>query len=117
MPCHATRLVSPLKLDGVLDEPVWSTASPISAFTQRDPHEGAPPRQKSEVRLAYDDAALYVGARLYDTAPDSILVRLSRRDNMVPSDAFAVFLDPLRDRRSGYYFMVNAAARCSTARC
>jgi hypothetical protein len=109
MPCHATRLTTPLKLDGVLDEPVWTASPAITAFTQREPHEGAPPRQKTEVRLAYDDQALYVGARLYDTAPDSILARLSRRDNVVPSDAFALFLDPLHDRRSGYYFMVNAA--------
>jgi hypothetical protein len=61
------------------------------------------------VRVAYDDDALYVGARMYDPAPDSILARLTRRDASVASDRFAVYLDPYHDRRTGYYFMVNAA--------
>jgi len=107
--CHAERLTAPIRLDGVLDEPVWSSAPAITAFTQRDPVEGAPPHQKTEVRLAYDEAALYVGARMYDTAPESVLVRMSRRDDVVPCDAFCLYLDPLHDRRSGYYFLVSAA--------
>jgi hypothetical protein len=109
VPVRAIRLASPVAVDGVLDEPVWQTGQPISNFTQRDPDEGAPSSQRTEVRLAYDDDALYVGARLYDTAPDSILARLSRRDLFVPGDQFALFLDPLHDRRSGYYFMMSAA--------
>ena len=57
---------------------------------------------------AYDDDALYVGARLYDNAPDSILARLARRD-AARARTFSVYLDPYHDRRSGYYFVVNAA--------
>ena len=109
VPVQAIRLSSPVAVDGVLDEPVWQNGHSISNFTQRDPDEGAPPSQRTEVRIAYDDDALYVGARLYDTAPDSILARLTRRDWMVPGDQFAMFLDPLRDKRSGYYFMMSAA--------
>ena len=109
VPVRAIRLTSPVAVDGVLDEPVWQSSQPISNFTQRDPDEGAPPSQRTEVRIAYDDDALYVGARLYDTAPDSILKPLTRRDTFVPGDQFALFLDPLHDRRSGYYFMVGAA--------
>src|SRR5262249_10288630 len=95
--------------DGVLSEDAWSGPAAASDFRQRDPVEGAPASQRTEVRLAYDDNALYVGARMFDSAPESILVRLSRRDVSVAADRFAVYLDPFHDRRSGYYFLVNAA--------
>ncbi len=106
---HAARLTGPVTVDGVLDEAIWQTAEPATRFLQRDPVEGVAPSQKSEVRIAYDDEAIYVGARLYDTAPDSILARLSRRDVSIPADRFSVYLDPYHDRRSGYYFLINAA--------
>jgi hypothetical protein len=106
---HAVRVTAAVTVDGVLSEPVWQEAEAFSALVQRDPTEGAPPSQRTEVRIAYDDDAIYIGARLYDTAPDSIVARLARRDASIASDRFAVYLDPQHDRRSGYYFMVNAA--------
>ena len=108
-PVRAARLTGPVTVDGVLDEPIWQTAEPASRFLQRDPVEGVAPSQRSEVRIAYDDDAIYVGARLWDTAPDSILKRLSRRDVSIPADRFSIYLDPYHDRRSGYYFLINAA--------
>lgn len=107
--CKAARLTESVKVDGVLDEHVWQNGNAITEFKQRDPDEGATPSQRTEVRIAYDDDALYVGARLYDARPDSILARLSRRDVSIPADRFSVYLDPLLDKRSGYYFLVNAA--------
>src|SRR6185436_7700643 len=59
--------------------------------------------------VAYDDDAIYLGARCYDAHPESLLVRLSRRDVSVPSDRFSFYLDPYRDKRTGYYFLVNSA--------
>ncbi len=106
---RAFRATGPVTVDGELAEPLWSHGEPFSALTQRDPVEGAPPSQRTEVRIAYDDDALYVGARLHDTAPDSVVSRLARRDASIASDRFALYLDPYHDRRSGYYFMVNAA--------
>jgi hypothetical protein len=106
---RAVRLNSPVAVDGVLSEPVWQDGNAFTAMVQRDPVEGAAPSQRTEVRIAYDDEAIYVGARLFDTAPDSIVARLARRDASIASDRFAVYLDPHHDRRSGYYFMVNAA--------
>lgn len=105
----AVRLGSPVTIDGDLSEPVWKGDHAVTGFKQRDPVEGATPSQKTEVRVAYDDDAIYVGARLYDTAPDSILVRLSRRDVSIPADRFSIYLDPFHDKRTGYYFLVNAA--------
>jgi hypothetical protein len=106
---YAVRTPGPVTVDGELSEPVWQNGEAFSRLLQRDPVEGAPPSQRTEVRVAYDDDALYLGARLFDTAPDSVVARLARRDASIASDRFALYLDPYHDRRSGYYFMVNAA--------
>ncbi|HKQ59499.1 MAG TPA: DUF5916 domain-containing protein [Candidatus Eisenbacteria bacterium] len=106
---QAVRLEEPVNVDGTLSESVWQTAEPFTALVQRDPVEGSRPSQRTEVRFAYDDDAFYVGARLYDTAPDSVVGQLARRDVSIASDRFGVYLDPYRDRRTGYYFMINAA--------
>jgi uncharacterized protein DUF5916/cellulose/xylan binding protein with CBM9 domain len=108
-PVTAVRVTDRISVDGVLSEPVWSQGSACTSFFQRVPREGAAATLRTEVRVAYDDDALYVGARMYDPAPDSILARLTRRDASVASDRFALYLDPYHDRRTGYYFMVNAA--------
>src|SRR5438876_896924 len=50
-------------IDGVLDDPAWARVDPIIDFVQKDPHEGQPPTERTEVRLIYDGNALYVGAR------------------------------------------------------
>jgi hypothetical protein len=105
----AVRAGAPINVDGLLDEPVWQQAPPFVDFIQSDPVEGASPSERSEVRVAYDEGALYVGARLWDSRPDSLLARLTRRDVAIPADCFSLYLDPYLDRRSGYYFMVNAA--------
>jgi hypothetical protein len=105
----ATRLSAPVTVDGSLTEPVWQSAPAFTGFLQSTPLEGAPPSQPTEVRIAYDDDALYMGARCLDASPDSIMARLTRRDVMVPADRIGIYLDPHLDRRSGYYFIVNAA--------
>src|SRR4029077_12219514 len=94
----------PITVDSVLRESLWLTAERVNAFTQRDPTEGAVPSESTVVYIAYDDAALYIGARLYDSHPDSIVARLSRRDESTSSDRFQVFVDPYHDKRSGFYF-------------
>lgn len=104
----AIRLENPINLDGRLDEHVWQNGDGVSDFTQREPEEETEPSQKTLVHLAYDDEALYIGARMYDTHPDSIVGRLARRDVYVNSDRFVLCLDPYLDRRTGYYFGLNA---------
>ncbi|MFN2570786.1 MAG: DUF5916 domain-containing protein [Gemmatimonadales bacterium] len=96
-------------IDGLLTETLWHSAERINAFTQRDPTEGAVPTESTVVYIAYDDASLYVGARLYDAHPDSIIARLARRDQGTNSDRFQVFIDPYHDKRSGFYFGITAA--------
>jgi hypothetical protein len=103
------RRTAAIALDGALDDAAWQSAPVTTGFLQRDPNEGAPATQNTEVRLLYDDQALYVAARLHDTSPDSIVKYLTRRDERSRSDYFQIFLDPYYDRRSGFYFGVNAA--------
>jgi hypothetical protein len=102
-------LTSQIVVDGVPSEPAWLTAQSCSTFTQSDPVEGARPTQRTEVRVLYDKNALYISARMFDSAPDSIISELSRRDGGTRSDGFIAYLDPYHDRRSGYYFGMNVA--------
>ena len=106
---RATRLAEPVTIDGRLSEGVWSNDLAVSDFRQREPSEGAPASEATEVRLAYDDAAIYVGARMRDSDPGSIVARLGRRDSWLEADAFALYLDPYHDGRSGFFFVLNAA--------
>jgi len=108
-PVHATRTGTTVTLDGLLTEADWARAQPVSDFTQREPNEGSAATERTEVRVLYDDDALYVGARLYDRSPDSVMAQLARRDRIVSADRFIVFLDSYYDRRSGFFFGINAA--------
>ena len=62
---HAAERTAPITLDGRLDEPIWATVEPATDFRQQDPHEGAPASQRTEIRLLFDDQALYIGARMF----------------------------------------------------
>jgi hypothetical protein len=104
----AFRIKEPIKIDGILDETVWQNGHGITQLVQRDPEEGAEPTEKTEIRIAYDDQALYIGARLYDSSPESISARLERRDAFSTTDMFGFFIDPYFDRRSGYFFALSA---------
>ncbi len=105
----AVKTQSIIKVDGKLSEEIWKSGIGVSNFIQHDPIEGIDPTEKSLIKIFYDEEALYVGAWLYDSSPDSIIARLSRKDVDVNSDLFAIFLDPYNDKRSGYYFGLNAA--------
>ncbi len=104
-----TRATGALRVDGHLDESAWQSVRMVDCFVQRDPVEGGQPSERTEVRLLYDSEALYVGAMLFDSAPDSIVARAARRDVPTRSDGFTIFLDPLSDGRNGYMFRVTAA--------
>jgi hypothetical protein len=105
----AVRLSEPVRIDGVLDDAAWEQAVPVSGFVQAEPVEGAEVEHRTEVRVLFDDEALYVGARMYDDSPQDIARQLVRRDEWGQYDHFEVSLDPDRDRRTGYRFRVSAA--------
>jgi hypothetical protein len=95
-------------LDGRLDEEAWLNAPPSPAFTQSYPNPGQPPTDSMDVRVLYDDAAIYVGVRMYDAHPDSIAAQLARRDaSGIYSDWLHVIIDSYHDRRTAFRFSVN----------
>ena len=105
---HAVRLSGSVKIDGVLDEPVWQGPG-VDRFTQREPQQDSAPTERTVVWVAYDNEALYVAARMYDSHPDSVRAVLARRDRWAESDRFNVYIDSYNDKRSGFYFGLNAA--------
>lgn len=108
-PARALRIAGPAPaIDGVLDDPAWASAPVISDFTQRDPDEGAPPTVATEVRILYDDAALYVAARMLRPDASAIRRSISRRDADSDAEVFTISLDPYLDRQTGYSFSVTS---------
>ncbi len=105
----AVRVPRPPTLDGQLDDDAWRAATPITELVQSDPEEGRPVSQHTEIRIVYDDEALYVGARLYDREAPRIVARLGRRDAFTASDDFRVLIDSYHDHNTAYRFDVNAA--------
>ena len=109
----AVRLTAPVTIDGRLDEEVWHTAPAATDFRQSQPDEGKPATQKTEVRFAYDDEAIYIGARMFDTmGAKGVHTRLLRRDAMTEndSDILTVTFDSYHDHVSTYNFWVNPSA-------
>ena len=105
----AVKTSEHIVIDGILNEKIWQGTPSVDKFIQRDPVEGAAPTEKTEVYFAYDDNCLYIAARMFDDHPDSIINRLTRRDNYITSDALFIGFDPNHDKRSGYFFSINAA--------
>ncbi|AKQ46519.1 hypothetical protein TH63_14210 [Rufibacter radiotolerans] len=106
----AVRTTAAPKIDGLPDEEIWKLATPAIDFRQAVPDNGAPARQRTEVRMLYDDDAVYIGAMLFDTAPDSILLQLSQRDGgQVNADMFGVYFDTYMDKQNALGFEVSAA--------
>ena len=104
----AIRAETPLDIDGLLDDPAWQSSRFQGQFTQREPEEGAPTTEKTEVGLLYDEKNLYIGIKCYDSEPDKIIAREMRRDAIVDDDDyFELVLDTYHDHRSGYYFITN----------
>lgn len=107
---RAIRLDSPLRLDGVLDEDVYSDNEPFGGFVQAAPSSGAPSSERTDVWISYDDQYLYVTCRCWDSAPpEEWIVNELRRDTpgVRNNEHFGVMLDTFYDRRSGSMFYAN----------
>ena len=105
----ATRVPNgSIRVDGRLDDEVWRRATPITDFIQKEPTEGAAPTDPMEVRLAYDDQVLYVGARMH-SRDGRIQAPLGRRDNTDQAEHILVSFDTFLDRRTAVVFGVTAA--------
>ena len=104
----AARVTAPIRVDGTLDEAAWASAAPITDFTQVQPSEGQPASERTDVRILYDDNALYIGATLYDR--QRVRSRVGRRDmGMSASDWLTVIIDARHDHLTSFGFEVNPA--------
>lgn len=99
-----------IRVDGRLDEEVWGSALPVDDFLQKEPVEGAAPTDRTEIRFAFDETALYVGARMYSSGGAAgIQAPLDRRDGRAQAEYILLSLDTFLDRRTAYSFGVTAA--------
>jgi hypothetical protein len=96
-----------ITLDGLLNDPAWQKAVPVSTFVQRDPLEGAAPTFKTEARVLFDATAIYIGVQAFDNEPARIAGFLTRRDAGSASDWIQVYIDSYNDKRTAYQFGVN----------
>ncbi len=94
--------------DGKLDDEAWKQATWENRFMMHEPVEGAEPSQRSEFAVLYDQHFLYVGMKLWDTSPDSIVRRVTRRDN-IDGDVAGVEFDSYNDKRTAFAFAVTAS--------
>ncbi|MBI5711615.1 MAG: carbohydrate binding family 9 domain-containing protein [Candidatus Eisenbacteria bacterium] len=103
----ATRAGGSLRVDGVLDEPDWARAEPITDFRLIFNREGEVPAESTEVRVLFDDGRIYFGLRCANRTPGAIRASLTPRDQNLDDDNVAVHLDTYHDRRRAYVFVVN----------
>jgi hypothetical protein len=106
----AARVTEPPVVDGVLDDRAWQNAVPLTDFVQAEPFEGQPATQATEVRIVYDDEAIYVGAILHDKDLSQIVTTDTRRDaGLGDMDSIQIIFDTFRDQQNGFVFGTNTA--------
>lgn len=105
------RCTNKPKIDAILDDEVWKTAATTEDFIQNNPNNGALPTEKTQLKLAYDDDAIYLAAVLFDSHPDSILTEFGLRDagDELNADLFSIEINPYNDGRSSFEFMTSAS--------
>lgn len=107
---QAVRITQAPKIDGNLDDAAWKNAPVLTDFIQNFPNYGIPVSQKTEVRIVYDNVAIYVSAYLYDD-PAAIRKQITARDGEGQTDVdyFSVFFDTYNDHQNGFQFLVTTA--------
>src|SRR2546425_2049375 len=99
-----------IRFDGALDEAAGSRATPIGPLLQRDPKEGAPGSEETEVRVLFDADNLYIGVTCRDRTPSAIVsTQLGRDADLEVDDRITIVLDPFFDHKNGFFFVVNPA--------
>ncbi|HEX8905804.1 MAG TPA: hypothetical protein VF771_13220, partial [Longimicrobiaceae bacterium] len=105
---RAVARTAAVRVDGVLDEEVWATAPAATDFRQQRPNEGRPSAEKTEVRFAYDDQALYIGARMLDSLGGAgVRTTLTRRDQEGGGDWLELDFDTYHDHSGITIFQLN----------
>ena len=113
----AVRITKAPKIDGSLDDACWQNVPIATNFIQNFPDYGKSSSVKTDVKIVYDNNAMYIGAYLYDN-PSLIRKQLTARDEELKKDVdyFSVFLDTYHDRQNGFQFVVTSVNVQSDAR-
>ena len=108
---HAQSTSKSIIIDGKLDETVWENVPIASDFIMFEPDNGKPipESQKTEIKVIYNNDAIYIGAMMYDDQPNKILKEISQRDNFGTADIFGVFINGFNDGQQNFEFFVSAA--------
>jgi hypothetical protein len=105
----ATQITTAPVIDGILDEDLWSTAGEwVDDFTQNEPYNGKPASQRTEFKILFDEDNIYAAFKAFDTAPDSIVNRLTRRDSP-DGDLVGVLFDSYHDLRTAFLFGIASS--------
>jgi len=102
-PMPLQRLTGPVSIDGVPDEAAWQAITPLPLTTYA-PVFRAPPSQRTEIRVAYDDEYFYAAGWFYDSDPDGIRINSLYRDRWNGDDAMAIYLDAFNDKQNAKWF-------------
>ena len=106
----AARADAPPVIDGVPDDAVWGTATPLADFTQREPADGQPATEPTELRILFDQNAVYVAVWAYDSQADAIVPGESIRDyEVTDADAVIMVFDTYNDQQNGFVFGTTPA--------
>ena len=100
-----------ITIDGKFDEPTWKKAAVASDFVMVEPDNGKPisAERKTEVKIVYDNEAIYVAAKLYDSEPNKISRELDTRDSFATADHFGIQINGYNDGQQEFRFFVSAA--------
>ena len=105
---EAVRVDRAPRLDGTFDDPIWQQASAITDFRQREPYEGRPATERTEVRVLYTRSEVYFGVACHDSTVNGPVATQLRRDvSQELDDYFEIVIDSRRDRRNAYVFQIN----------
>ena len=120
---RAVRVSQGPKIDGRLSDTVWQSAIPFADFRMAEPEPDSAPTEKTELRVLFDEANLYIGILCFDSEPARIAANTMAHDNaggsqehgmgfghgpqVASDDLIRVLIDPFQDKRTAYVFYVN----------
>jgi len=108
---HTKFTTENITIDGKIDEEIWNSALIASNFIMFHPDNGKPipENKRTEVKVLYDNDAIYVAALMYDDEPDKILREITKRDDFGTSDFFGLFINGYNDGQQDFQFYVSAS--------
>ena len=106
----ATRTAAPPVIDGMPDDAAWLEATPLADFIQREPADGEPASEPTELRILFDEDAVYVAVWAYDSQAGAIVTGESIRDyEVTDADAVIMVFDTYNDQQNGFVFGTTPA--------